>query len=386
VAAEETATQRCSDRSRKSQAVGLTEPDIYCLRPFACTRPPFSEAIQPECGWVVFYIRAIAASNGQSSRVIGLAYIVTAAQRVQTATNGRPVSTDKRNGISADHASSATDSAVTLTALVVDDETIARDGLGHILTALGGIEVLPGCRNGRDAIKSIRARKPDVVFLDVEMPDMNGIDVVRSLQEDASGENLPIFVFVTAYSTYAIEAFNIAASDYLVKPFTDERIERCMTRVRRQHARIRAERLSQAVISLTRTDLDAPAAPVSVRKAFAQRILVPHGVRTVVVAVNTVDWIGADNDYIVVHAQGKTHLLRGTLGAIEEDLDPLLFVRAHRSILVNIDQIVELRRDRDGSAALVLRDGTRLPVGRRRYDEIRDRLASHTVPRVGGDR
>jgi two-component system LytT family response regulator len=288
--------------------------------------------------------------------------------------------------MSTDHSPSATDSAVTLTALVVDDEAIARDGLGHILTALGGIEVLPGCRNGRDAIKAIRARKPDVVFLDVEMPDMNGIDVVRSLQEDALGEDLPIFVFVTAYSAYAIEAFNLAASDYLVKPFTDERIGRCMARVRRLHARMRAERLSQAVISLARNDLAVPAAPAAPQKAYAQRILVPHGVRTVVVPVNTVDWVGADNDYIVVHSQGKTHLLRGTLGAIEQDLDPQFFVRAHRSILVNIEQIAELRRDRDGSAALVLRDGTRLPVGRRRYDEIRDRLASHTVPRVGGDR
>ena len=281
---------------------------------------------------------------------------------------------------------SPTEPAVTLTALVVDDEAIARDGLGHILTALGGIEVLPGCRNGRDAIKMIRARKPDVVFLDVEMPDMNGIDVVRSLQEDALGEDLPIFVFVTAYSAYAIEAFNIAASDYLVKPFTDERIGRCMARVRRMHARMRAERLSQAVISLARNDLAAVPDAAAPQKSYAQRILVPHGVRTVVVPVNTVDWIGADNDYIVVHSQGKTHLLRGTLGAIEQDLDPQLFVRAHRSILVNIDQIAELRRDRDGSAALVLKDGTRLPVGRRRYDEIRDRLASHTVPRVGGDR
>ena len=288
--------------------------------------------------------------------------------------------------MSAEQSRSATEPAVTLTALVVDDEAIARDGLGHILTALGGIEVLPGCRNGRDAIKMIRARKPDVVFLDVEMPDMNGIDVVRSLQEDALGEDLPIFVFVTAYSAYAIEAFNIAASDYLVKPFTDERIGRCMARVRRMHARMRAERLSQAVISLARNDLATVPEIAAPQKRYAQRILVPHGVRTVVVPVNTVDWIGADNDYIVVHSQGKTHLLRGTLGAIEQDLDPRLFVRAHRSILVSIEQIAELRRDRDGSAALVLKDGTRLPVGRRRYDEIRDRLASHTVPRVGGDR
>lgn len=289
----------------------------------------------------------------------------------------------ERHVMKSDDLRSAAEPAATLTALVVDDEAIARDGLGQILASLGGIEVLPGCRNGRDAIRVIRARRPDVVFLDVEMPDVNGIDVVRSLQEDMPADELPIFIFVTAYSAYAIEAFNLAASDYLVKPFTDARIAHCMSRVRRLRARMRAERLSEAVLSLARNDLVTPTAAATTSKAYVQRILIPHGVRTVVVPVNTVDWIGADNDYIVVHAQGKTHLLRGTLGAIEQDLDPRCFIRAHRSIVVNIEQIAELRRDRDGSAALVLRDGTRLPVGRRRYDEIRDRLASHTIPHVG---
>ncbi len=288
------------------------------------------------------------------------------------------------HGMMSDESNSVTAPTATLTALVADDEAIARDGLGHILAALDGIEVLPGARNGREAIKMIRAHRPDVVFLDVEMPDVNGIDVVRTLQEEATPDELPIFVFVTAYSSYAIEAFNLAASDYLVKPFTDARIARCMDRVRRLHARIRAERLSQAVLSLARNDFAAPA-PAATSRAYVQRILIPHGVRTIIVPVNTVEWIGADNDYIVVHSQGKAHLLRGTLGAIEQDLDPNNFARAHRSILVNVDQIAELRRERDGSAAMVLRDGTRLPVGRRRYDEIRVRLASHAVPGVGTD-
>jgi two-component system LytT family response regulator len=276
------------------------------------------------------------------------------------------------------------ESSAILTALVVDDESIAREGLGQILASLDGIEVLAGCRNGREAIRAIHSRRPDVVFLDVEMPDVNGVDVVKTLQRDVLADDLPIFVFVTAYSAYAIEAFNLGASDYLVKPFTDERIAQCMERVRRLHNRMRAERLSNAVLSLARSDFAVPATNHSAPRMYIQRILVPHGVRTVVVPVNTVDWIGADNDYVVIHSQGKTHLLRGTLGAIEQELDPQSFVRAHRSILVNIEQIAELRRDRDGSAALVLRDGTRLPVGRRRYDDIRDRLGSHTVPRVAG--
>lgn len=289
------------------------------------------------------------------------------------------------NGMTPEETPPVVPSSATLTALVVDDEAIARDGLGHILAALGGIEILPGARNGRDAIRTIRARRPDVVFLDVEMPDVNGIDVVRTLQQDLSPDELPIFVFVTAYSAYAIEAFNLAASDYLVKPFTDARIARCMDRVRRLHARIRAEQLSQAVLSLARSDFVSTVAPAVTPRAYVQRMLIPHGVRTIVVPVNTIDWIGADNDYIVVHTQGKAHLLRGTLGALEQDLDPACFVRAHRSILVNLDQIAELRRDRDGSAAMVLRDGTKLPVGRRRYDEIRVQLASRTASIVGSE-
>lgn len=289
----------------------------------------------------------------------------------------------ERNVVSSEISRPTAEPAANLTALVVDDEAIARDGLGQILTALGGVEVLAGCRNGRDAMRVIRARRPDVVFLDVEMPDVNGIDLVRSLQDEVPADELPIFIFVTAYSSYAIEAFNLAASDYLVKPFTDARIAHCMARVRRLRARMRAERLSHAVLSLARDDLTASSTPYVAPKTYAQRILVPHGVRTVVVPVTAIDWIGSDNDYVVVHSQGKAHLLRGTLGAMESDLDPQCFVRAHRSVLVNVDQIAELRRDRDGSAALVLRDGTRLPVGRRRYDDIRDRLASHSVPRVG---
>lgn len=301
---------------------------------------------------------------------------MTTAQRVQ------PKRMTDRDIASIEASHVVTGTSKNLTALVVDDEAIARDGLGQILTSLGGVEVLAGCRNGRDAIRTIHARRPDVVFLDVEMPDVNGIDVARSLQVDMAPDELPIFVFVTAYSAYAIEAFNLGASDYLVKPFTDARIAQCVARVRRLHTRVLAEKLSNAVLSLARDDFATQVALHRVPKTYAQRILVPHGVRTIVVPVNSVDWIGADNDYIVVHSQGKAHLLRGTLGAIEDDLDPQCFVRAHRSILVNIEQIAELRRDRDGSAALVLRDGTRLPVGRRRYDDIRDRLGSNTRSHV----
>ena len=274
----------------------------------------------------------------------------------------------------------STGAPVALTAVVVDDEAIARDGLERILTSLGDVNVLASCRNGGEALRVIRAQRPDVVFMDVEMPDISGIDVVRSLARDTPPDDLPTFVFVTAYSDHAIEAFDLAAMDYLVKPFSDERIALCVDRVHRLRARMQAERLSRAMLAFARQHV-ATSAP-KVPKAYLQRILIPHGVRTVVVPVTDVHWVVADNDYIVVHAQGKSHLLSGTLSAMEEELDPECFIRAHRSVLVNIHQIAELHRDRDGSAALVLSDGTRLPVGRRRYDDIRHRLSKHIASRV----
>jgi two-component system LytT family response regulator len=218
------------------------------------------------------------------------------------------------------------------------------------------------------------------------MPDLSGIEIVRKLQLESPATDLPIFVFVTAYSTYAIEAFNVEASDYLVKPFTDGRIARCVDRVRRLRAQIQVEQLSNAVLSLARSDFVPLRGSAHAPRRYMQRILIPHGTRTIVVPVHEIDWIGADSDYLVIHSQGKARFLRGTLGALEQDLDPDFFVRAHRSILVNVNQIVELRRDRNGSAAMILRGGTRLPVGRRRYDDMRLRLASHAVSAIGVDR
>jgi two-component system LytT family response regulator len=289
----------------------------------------------------------------------------------------------RRNVLTAENSELALGPAATVTALVVDDETIARDGLGGILTSLGGIEVLGGCRNGRDAIRAIRTHSPDVVFLDVEMPDLNGLDIIRSIRAELPADELPIFVFVTAYSNYAIEAFNLAVSDYLIKPFSDARVALCLRRVRRLLACARAERLNQAVIALAAGGLPMPVRSSGSAEPYIRRVLIPHGVRTVVVPVDTIDWLGADNEYVAVHSRGKTYLMRGPLSTIVQNLDPRVFVRVHRSIVANMEQIVELQRDRNGLATLLLRDGTRLSIGRRRYEEIHQQLGSRTARRAG---
>ena len=282
-----------------------------------------------------------------------------------------------------------------ITVLVVDDEAIAREGLEGILASMPGISVLPGCRNGQDAIDAAQQSHPDVIFLDIEMPGIDGFGVARTLAPDPG----PIIVFVTAYSSYAVGAFELEASDYLVKPFTDARVTTCVARVRQlcgdRDEKQRGAHLVQLVGSWARehegglpTAEDlllhevTPANLVDRESApkYATRLLVPNGMRTSVIPVDLIDWITADDDYVVLHARGKTYLLRGTLGAIATELHPHAFVRTHRSVLVNISRIAELRRERDGSAAVVLEDGRRLPVGRRRYDDVRQALSQ---PREG---
>ena len=290
----------------------------------------------------------------------------------------------------------ATRAPAPLTVLVVDDEAIAREGLESILASMPGTIVLPGCRNGHDAIDAAHQSHPDVIFLDIEMPGMDGFGVARMLASDPG----PIIVFVTAYSSYAVGAFELEASDYLVKPFTDVRVGACVARVRRlcgdRDKQERGAHLAHLVVSWAREHdggLSTAEGPLlhevtpSHRTAresapkYATRLLVPNGMRTSIVPVDLIDWITADDDYVVLHARGKTYLLRGTLGAIAAGLHPHAFVRTHRSVLVNVSRITELRRERDGSAAVVLEDGRRLPVGRRRYDDVRQALSQ---PRDGG--
>ena len=290
----------------------------------------------------------------------------------------------------------ATRAPAPITVLVVDDEAIAREGLEGILASMPGISVLPGCRNGHDAIDAARQSHPDVIFLDIEMPGIDGFGVARMLAPDPG----PIVVFVTAYSSYAVGAFELEASDYLVKPFTDARVSACVARARRlcgdRDKQQRGADLAQFVVSWAREQEDAlsaaegpllhevtPSDVVNRESAprYATRLLVPNGTRTSVIPVDLIDFITADDDYVVLHARGKTYLLRGTLGAIAAELHPHVFVRTHRSVLVNLSRIAELRRERDGSAAVVLEDGRRLPVGRRRYDDVRQALSQ---PRDGG--
>ena len=225
-----------------------------------------------------------------------------------------------------------------ITALIVDDEPLAREGIRAHLEAAGGFRVIGESANGRAAVADIRARKPDVVFLDVQMPGMSGFDVV-----DAVGlDGMPITVFITAYDAHALKAFEAHAVDYLLKPIDPKRFRQMADRLR---GLVRGE--------------SAP-----------QRLVLRDRQRSIVLAPTDIDWIEADGDYVRVYAAGKGHLVRHTIGALEQRLDGRQFARIHRSSIVNIARIREVQPDGDRSFRVVLKDGTRLRMSR----GYRDRL------------
>jgi len=245
--------------------------------------------------------------------------------------------------------------------VIVDDEPLARKTLRLLLAQHDDVDIVAECRNGIEAVKQIASKKPDLVFLDVQMPQMSGFDVVRTV----GVESMPLTVFVTAYDQYALSAFDAQALDYLLKPFDDSRFERTLKRAKQllAHSRDgeRIERLSAVVRRLPKT----PAHP------HRSRLIVSANGKLVFLDAGGVDWITAADYYVQIHAQNKTYLHRTTMEEIECELDPDKFVRIHRSAIVNIDRVKELRPTRSGDHVVVLHDGTELKMSRRRRDQLK---------------
>jgi two-component system LytT family response regulator len=231
--------------------------------------------------------------------------------------------------------------------IIVDDEPLARRGVRQLLAPHHDFTVIAECRNGREAVRAIRTLSPELVFLDVQMPGEGGLDVVREVGVDA----MPDVVFVTAYDEYAVRAFEARAMDYLVKPIGTERFGEALARVR---SRMRErEALAHAA-----------------RAERRETIAVPTTNGLVVLGLTEIDWIEADDYYAAIHARGRRLLLRESLASLEQRLAHGRFVRAHRSALVAVDRIVEVRHDAGGGMTLVLRGGRAVPVSRRRRDEV----------------
>ncbi|HUQ83616.1 MAG TPA: LytTR family transcriptional regulator DNA-binding domain-containing protein [Gemmatimonadaceae bacterium] len=251
-------------------------------------------------------------------------------------------------------------------ALIADDEPLARRTVRGLLEGYADVDVVGESRNGAETLGAIRRLAPDLVFLDVQMPELDGFGVLASLE----AEVVPSVVFVTAYDDFAVRAFEEAALDYLVKPFTDERFHRTMARVRRQVSSGDGADLTRTVMAL----VERAAARTPSRDSYLMRLLVSSGNRSTSVRMADVHWIEADDYYARLHTRDGSSLVRQSLTALESQLDPAGFVRVHRGAIVNIDQVRELVRDDQGRIDIVLRDGSRIGVSERRRESVLTRL------------
>ena len=243
-----------------------------------------------------------------------------------------------------------------LKALIADDEPLARERLRLLLASDDEIEVAGECRNGREVVAAIRETKIDVLFLDIQMPGRGGFEVIEQI---GTGQ-MPVTVFVTAHDQYAIQAFEVNALDYLTKPVELERMRATLVRVKEriasQAALITQQQLKSVLTNLEKASL--------LRKEYPKRLLVHNGTKDSLINVNDIEWIEAADYYSCLHIGTKTFLLRETIKRLADTLDAGKFVRIHRSIIVNIDQVSEILREGQSEGSVTLLNGQRLRMSK----------------------
>lgn len=251
--------------------------------------------------------------------------------------------------------------AETIRALIVDDEPLAREGVRLHLAGAPDLEVIGECGDGEAAVQAIRDLTPDLVFLDVQMPGLDGFEVL-----DRVPGRLPAIVFVTAYDRHAVAAFERHALDYLLKPFDAARFARTLDRARAELARRDREEVGREVLATLRE--------LRARPETLERVAVRTAGRYVFLRLDEVDWIEAAENYVRLHVGGRAHLLRETMTALEGRLDPARFLRVHRSAIVRVDAIQALEPLSSGEYGVLLADGTRLVSGRTYRERIEELL------------
>lgn len=243
-------------------------------------------------------------------------------------------------------------------ALIVDDEPLAREGLRRLLEQDEDFTCVAECGDGPAAVQAVREFLPDMLFLDVQMPEMNGFDVLRALDESV----LPIVIFVTAFEEHAIQAFEVHALDYLLKPIDTQRFHEALARVKAE-IRNRGKRETISRILGMLGTLRAP-------NQGTDRIMLKSGGRITFLRVEEIEWVEAQGDYVCLHTPGKKHLLREKISVLEEQLSPDRFLRIHRSTIVNVNRIKEMQPLYHGDYAVLLHDGTRLTLSRSFRDRV----------------
>lgn len=270
-----------------------------------------------------------------------------------------------------------------ISAVIVDDEPLARKGLAVRLSGFDNVEVVGECQNGIEAVTMIPQLRPDLVFLDIQMPGLNGFQVINKLRE--LNQPIPLIIFVTAYDTFAIKAFDIHALDYVLKPVDEKRLKEALNKVsevlQSHQEGDQKVKLAKLVADFTGDDcediLKRLAAGESIdSKRYPPILAIKDGSEVTRVAIDEIQWIDAAGDYMCVHAHDATHIMRRTMKELDAELDPRKFVRAHRSAIVNIKFVNKLVSHVSGEYHLILTNGTELKVSRSHRDRVKEMIRS----------
>lgn len=268
----------------------------------------------------------------------------------------------------------------TLSAIIVDDEHLARRGLSVRLQQLPEVDVIAECANGQEALAAVAQHNPDLLFLDIQMPGMDGLEVAEKLQ----GDDMPMVIFVTAYNEYAVEAFKIHAIDYVLKPIEDDRLHEAVQRAvlhrEQETSSVSKQKLLKLIMGMTGESAVGIEALVEGEhgpgESWPEKITVKDGSDIQFIRVADIEWVDAAGDYMCIHATGKTHIMRITMKQLEGMLNPAVFLRVHRSTIVNHKRITGAQTLSNGEYLLNLEGGAQLKVSRSYKDRIREFLVS----------
>jgi two-component system LytT family response regulator len=268
-------------------------------------------------------------------------------------------------------ASQLTSTKKKIRTIIVDDEPLARRNIRLLLKDDVEVEIIGEANSGHEALSLIRKHSPDLVFLDIQMPELDGFGVLENIEAD----HLPAIVFVTAFDQYALKAFEYHALDYLLKPFDDARFEKALAQAKLQIEQRELMDLSQRLVALLEGREKLPLETNS-KQEYVSRLLIKSAGRVFFLKTDEIDYVQAEDYYVKLHVGRKGHLLRETMNEMEAKLDPAKFLRIHRSSIVNVDRIRELQQHFNGEYIVVLNEGTELKLSRSRREQLQTLLKS----------